>query len=106
MKFTTPLENTKEENATLINKHGLSLYIETEGLKILFDIGPDDSFLHNVGELGIDLAGVDILVISHAHYDHGGGLEDGGVGPDSFKVLHGVLGDRLGVLSTGKTVDY
>ncbi|MGI6451161.1 MAG: MBL fold metallo-hydrolase [Desulfitobacteriia bacterium] len=74
MQVTTLLENTKVEKANLINKHGLSLYIKTGGQKILFDTGPDDSLLHNAAELGIDLAEVNILVISHIHRDHGGGL--------------------------------
>lgn len=56
-------------------KHGLALYIETSGHKILFDTGPDSTFLKNAEKLGIDLAAVDTVIISHGHYDHGGGLE-------------------------------
>ena len=56
--------------------HGLSLYIETPDHRLLFDLGPDRTFLENAGKLGIDLEKVDTVIISHGHYDHGGGLEE------------------------------
>ncbi|MGD9677354.1 MAG: MBL fold metallo-hydrolase [Vulcanibacillus sp.] len=59
----------------LIAKHGLSLFIETENHRILFDTGVDDSFIKNAFKLEVNLSEVDTLVISHGHYDHGGGLE-------------------------------
>ena len=58
----------------IISEHGLSLFIETEEHKILFDMGQSDAFIKNALSLGIDIAKVDIAVISHGHYDHGGGL--------------------------------
>ncbi|WP_105615833.1 MBL fold metallo-hydrolase [Vallitalea okinawensis] len=76
MKITTLLENRKSEDViNLKAKHGLSLYIETNGKKILFDTGPDHTFIQNAIKLGIDLSRVDYLIISHGHYDHGGGLK-------------------------------
>ena len=74
MKVVTLLENrtiSKEYKC----KHGLSLYIETSNHKILFDTGADQSFAYNASKLGVNLEGIDIAVISHGHYDHGGGLE-------------------------------
>lgn len=56
-------------------EHGLSFYIETENHKILFDFGQTDKFIANAKRLGIDLSLVDIAVLSHGHYDHGGGIE-------------------------------
>ena len=57
-------------------EHGLSLYIELDsGAKVLFDMGQGDLFSRNAEALGIDLSNVDIAVVSHGHYDHGGGLE-------------------------------
>ncbi|MBQ4370517.1 MAG: MBL fold metallo-hydrolase, partial [Oscillospiraceae bacterium] len=73
MKITVLVENNTVSEA-LEHRHGLSLYIETERHKLLFDVGPDDSFIRNAEKLGIDIAAVDAVVISHGHYDHGGGL--------------------------------
>ena len=67
-------ENTTERTE-LRSKHGLSLYIETEKHKILFDLGPNDLFLKNAEKLGIDVSAVDTAVISHGHVDHCGGLK-------------------------------
>ena len=74
MKVTVLVENTAcAEN--VIAQHGLSLYMETDGLRILFDMGQSDVFIQNAQVLGVDLSKVDIAVLSHGHYDHGGGLE-------------------------------
>jgi len=75
MKLTVLAENTTK-NKALRAEHGLSLYIETQGKRILFDMGQSDAFLYNAEKLGIDLAAVDIAVLSHGHYDHGGGLAE------------------------------
>ncbi|HHY28905.1 MAG TPA: MBL fold metallo-hydrolase [Desulfitobacterium dehalogenans] len=72
MKITALVENqTKSE---LKAKHGLSLYIETQKHKILFDLGPDNTLFDNAKTRGIDLSKVDTVIISHGHIDHGGAL--------------------------------
>ena len=72
MRVTAISENTS--TCGLKAEHGLSLYIETEKHKILFDFGSSDNFAANAEKLGIDLGMVDIAFLSHGHYDHGGGL--------------------------------
>lgn len=74
MKIFTLLEN-RRESRDFKNKHGLSLYIEANDTKVIFDTGPDDTFILNAKKLGVDISDVDLLVISHGHMDHGGGLE-------------------------------
>lgn len=73
MRIVTLAENTAA-CPEVISQHGLSLYIETGKWKILFDMGQDDTFARNAEYLGIDLSEVDFAVLSHGHYDHGGGL--------------------------------
>lgn len=74
MKIVTLVENTacREDLAA---EHGLSLYIEAAGRRILFDMGQGSAFAENAEKLGIDLGKVDLAILSHGHYDHGGGLK-------------------------------
>lgn len=74
MKVTCLIENESVREDCRA-EHGLSLYIEAAGHRILMDAGQSDLFLHNAEVLGIDLRAVDIAVLSHGHYDHGGGLK-------------------------------
>jgi len=73
MRITALVENTSTR-PELNSEHALSLYIESNGYKILFDMGASDAFVRNAKILGIDLNAVDFAVLSHGHYDHGGGL--------------------------------
>lgn len=58
----------------LLGEHGFSALIRTDGLQVLFDTGAGKALGENAGRMGIDLAAVDAVVLSHGHYDHTGGL--------------------------------
>jgi 7,8-dihydropterin-6-yl-methyl-4-(beta-D-ribofuranosyl)aminobenzene 5'-phosphate synthase len=77
MKITVLAENSvrKTNTSNLKSENGLSLIIEFDERKILFDTGQSDLFIHNAEKMGIDLSQVDYLVISHGHFDHGDGLK-------------------------------
>lgn len=74
MKITTLIENIKDDSKDLINEKGLSLYIEKDNKRILFDTGRTNGFIYNAKKLGIDLEKVDAVILSHGHGDHSGGL--------------------------------
>lgn len=74
MIIKTLVENTSVTEE-FNNEHGLSLYIETKKHKLLFDLGASTLFVENAKKMGVDLSAVDLVVLSHGHYDHGGGLK-------------------------------
>ena len=75
MKITIVYDNEVKKKG-LRAGWGFSALIESEGAQpILFDTGADSpTLLHNMKELGIDPKNIGIIVISHAHGDHTGGL--------------------------------
>lgn len=75
MRIVNLIENIKG-NPECDFEHGLSLYVETQKHKLLMDTGCSDKFLENAKRLSVQLENVDSVVLSHGHYDHGGGLLD------------------------------
>jgi 7,8-dihydropterin-6-yl-methyl-4-(beta-D-ribofuranosyl)aminobenzene 5'-phosphate synthase len=74
MKIYTLIEDSKPKGSAFIAEHGLCLYFEYQGKRILFDTGASDAFVYNATLLGIDLLKVDLCILSHSHDDHTGGL--------------------------------
>ena len=72
--------NVLVENFSINNKykskHGLSLFINFNDMNILYDVGPDSTFIKNASVSKIDLNIVEYLFFSHNHYDHVGGIND------------------------------
>ena len=74
MKATIIYDNTVFRD-DLQADWGFAALIETDGKRILFDTGGRGSILlSNMRKLNIDAQRIDDVFISHAHYDHTGGL--------------------------------
>jgi 7,8-dihydropterin-6-yl-methyl-4-(beta-D-ribofuranosyl)aminobenzene 5'-phosphate synthase len=75
MRLICLVDNTVDRRSRFWGEHGLSCLIETEGSRLLFDTGQSGRvLLHNLELLEVDPATIDAVAISHAHYDHTGGL--------------------------------
>ncbi len=64
-------ENQAEEGFE--SEHGFSWLVEADK-KVLFDTGASNLFLRNAELMQVDLANVDVVALSHGHWDHGNGL--------------------------------
>ncbi|WP_318064267.1 MBL fold metallo-hydrolase [Clostridium boliviensis] len=69
------IENNPSDDGQLLFEHGLSLYIEADEKKILFDTGQSGDFIKNAKALNKNINDLDFCFISHGHYDHSGGFE-------------------------------
>ena len=79
VKLTVLADDYAGYGSRLWAQHGVSYLIEVErkGGKetILFDTGTNaDPILYNMKTLGINPSIIDLIVLSHNHYDHTGGL--------------------------------
>lgn len=74
MKITILYDNyTYAENTQ--SDWGFSCLIEGLEKKILFDTGTKpDILMHNIQVLGVDISAIDLIIISHNHRDHTGGM--------------------------------
>ncbi|MGD8440639.1 MAG: MBL fold metallo-hydrolase [Holophagae bacterium] len=102
MRVTTLIENDVIDGRNdLTAEFGLSVVVEIGATTILFDTGASGAFADNAVAMGVDLDEVDLAVLSHHHFDHGGGLarflelnptapiflRDGPLTPRWFKAL-------------------
>ena len=103
MRIINLAENT-EGAAGCGFEHGLCFYIETEHHKLLMDTGQSDLFIKNAEKLGVDLTKVDTVVLSHGHYDHGGGiLPFASINPDAkIYVQASAFGEYYSIDSKGQ----
>jgi 7,8-dihydropterin-6-yl-methyl-4-(beta-D-ribofuranosyl)aminobenzene 5'-phosphate synthase len=69
-------KNVRKAAGRFLSEHGLSLLIETDGgKKVLMDAGSSEmAFSHNLTALGLAPKDLDLVFISHGHYDHLGAL--------------------------------
>lgn len=74
LKFTVLYDNYVFREGTQAD-WGFCCLVEGAEKTILFDTGTKpDVLMHNVEALKVDLTKVDLIVLSHAHEDHTGGL--------------------------------
>lgn len=72
----TNLSDAFSKDTSLIKDFGFSCITKYKGKTILFDAGSNaDIFKKNSAKLSIDLSKVDIIVVSHGHFDHLNGLD-------------------------------
>jgi 7,8-dihydropterin-6-yl-methyl-4-(beta-D-ribofuranosyl)aminobenzene 5'-phosphate synthase len=78
MRISVLTENYSGPNTGA--EHGISYLVEADNRKILFDTGQSALFRRNAEIMNISLEGIDTIILSHGHFDHGNGLKflDGG----------------------------
>jgi 7,8-dihydropterin-6-yl-methyl-4-(beta-D-ribofuranosyl)aminobenzene 5'-phosphate synthase len=70
------VDNTVLRGSPLWGEHGVAFWIESPNGNLLFDTGQSGNVLiHNAEWMNVDFKRCDSLALSHAHYDHTGGLE-------------------------------
>jgi 7,8-dihydropterin-6-yl-methyl-4-(beta-D-ribofuranosyl)aminobenzene 5'-phosphate synthase len=80
LRLTIVVENSAPRgNSSVWAQHGLSIFLDLdfglERMKLLWDAGASSEvMLHNADALHIDLSHLDLICLSHGHYDHTGGL--------------------------------
>ena len=73
-RITTLADNTAGVPQTFA-EWGFSALIEADGKSILMDTGRGHAIMHNAELLDVDLKKTDVIVLSHGHGDHTGGLQ-------------------------------
>jgi 7,8-dihydropterin-6-yl-methyl-4-(beta-D-ribofuranosyl)aminobenzene 5'-phosphate synthase len=75
LRFTILLDDSAGDE-DLRPMHGLSVWIEADHLRVLFDTGQGATAMENARRLGLEPAEIDAVAISHGHNDHTGGLPE------------------------------
>lgn len=88
VEVTLLAENTAR-GAGILGEHGLAWWIESEGRRLMFDLGQGLVIERNAERLKLDLSTAEAIVLSHGHYDHVGGLRAvSGYAGDATLFLH------------------
>jgi 7,8-dihydropterin-6-yl-methyl-4-(beta-D-ribofuranosyl)aminobenzene 5'-phosphate synthase len=97
------IDNAKGASG-LHSQWGLSFWIETPDARILLDCGGTGAFLQNARRLREPIETADAFVLSHGHFDHGGGTDTlVNAAPSARLVLHpGALVPRSTLQKNGK----
>jgi len=79
LKIISLIENSPKYDSYLKGCNGVSFWLEvTSGnihRNILFDVGPvAEPVIYNAKKLNLKLSDVDMIVLSHCHFDHTAGL--------------------------------
>ena len=76
MKIVSLVDNHRLPHRNdLRTEPGLALCVFTQEQQILFDTGISGNFLSNARRLDVDVDHISLAVLSHHHFDHGGGLK-------------------------------
>lgn len=76
IRITILSENTVGQHWGLLGEHGFSALVEVGGNTFLFDTGQGHVILNNISLLGIDINNINLMFLSHGHWDHCGGILD------------------------------
>ncbi len=110
IEIRTLLDNVGTEHKSLTAKHGLSMFVRTDSLKLVFDCGPDATAVNNARLMDTPIQTADYVILSHSHYDHSGGYPDfvrnqvkGTLytGPDYFEPKYAFDGVKYTYLGAG-----
>lgn len=75
MKIYVLCDDYAGYNSRFIAQHGISILIDSDSTRILFDTGQSsDTVLRNMKVLNINPSSINLIFLSHCHYDHTGGL--------------------------------
>lgn len=73
--FQVLYDTTDAVSAAYRADMGYAVYVHYDGVRLLLDTGADAAILrNNLQAAGVEPAALDLVAISHGHYDHAGGL--------------------------------
>lgn len=86
ISITIMVDNLSDSG--LNTEHGLSLLIQANRHSIVFDTGQGTALIANADAMNVDLKRPEILMLSHGHYDHTGGIPDLLLVNPNIKIFH------------------